>query len=142
MSSCSSSRCSWPSWSPDPAALLANRPQRDAWVVVAAIAVAIVTLIALFRRAETAVYRAFGLPMHGVLIAAQVETAALVAAAYLAAVAWTGSLFVPGSGVPGWDQAALALRTAGKAALATAVVAPVLAAVAGSGSPASLLKER
>ncbi len=126
----------------DPAQLLAARPQRWGWVAVGAIATAVITLMALFRRAETAVYRAFGLSMNGVLIAAQIETWILVVGSYLAAVTWTGVAYVLAFGPPGSDQIALALGTSTKAALTTLVLAPVLAAVVGTGAPASLLKDR
>lgn len=126
----------------DPAQLLASRPQRWSWVAVGGIATAIITLMALFRRAETAVYRAFGLPMNGVLIAAQIEIWILVASSYLAAVIWTGVAYVSVFGPPKLDQIVLALGTSAKAGLVTLVLAPLLVAVAGTGAPASLLKER
>lgn len=126
----------------DPAELLASRPQRFGWIAVGAIATATMTLMALFRRSETAIYRAFGLPMKGVLIGAQVEVWLLVAGAYLTSILWIGVGFMLARGTPELDQIILALTTSAKAALATLVVAPVLVTVAGTGAPATLLKER
>lgn len=126
----------------DPAQLLFNRPQRLGWMAIGAIATAVITLMALFRRSETAIYRAFGLPISGVMLASQVEVLILVAGAYLAAALWTGAVFVFAIDAPESDQIVLALRTSAKATLATLFLAPLLVTLAGTGAPASLLKER
>lgn len=126
----------------DPAAMLAGRPQRWAWVPVGIVGAAMIALMALFRRSETAVYRAFGLGRTGLLIMQQVESIVVVAVALVVGSLWAAALHALFAGLPGPDQLWLALRTAGSAAALTAMLGPLGATVAGIGSPASLLKER
>jgi len=126
----------------DPATQLATRPQRWGWLAVGGVASAIIALTAIFRRADTAVYRAFGLSKTGQLLMHQGEVLTLIAACYLAANAWAAIGYAFTFQVPDLDQIILALRTTGKAAAITAALAPIGAALASAGSAASLLKDR
>lgn len=126
----------------DPAAMIAQRPQRWGWLPVAILGTAVLTLVASFRRSDTAVYRAFGLRRLELLIMQQVETAVLVSAAVILGALWAAALHSIMAGLPGLDQVSLALRTTLTAAALTTIIGPVSATLAASGSPAALLKER
>lgn len=126
----------------DPAGILAARPQRWAWVLVGCVGAAIVGLVALFRRSEAAIYRAFGLPRLGLLLMHQVETSVLTSGALVVGALWGTAVHALGNGLPGWDEVSVALRTATMGAAAVVIAAPLLAWLAGTGSPAVLLKER
>jgi hypothetical protein len=72
----------------------------------------------------------------------QVDTAVLVSAAVILGAIWAAALHSITAGLPGLDQVFLALRTTLTAAAFITIVGPVSATLAGSGSPAALLKER
>lgn len=129
-------------FSVDPAEVFAGRLDRWGWLPVGFVASAMIALMALFRRSESAVYRAFGLSRLGLLIMHQVETMALVAVALILASVWAGMAYAVAAGVPDLDQVVVALRTSGKAAALILIIGPMAGAWAAGGSPASLLKER
>jgi hypothetical protein len=126
----------------DPLAMLAGRPQRWAWLLVGLAASAIVGLVALSRRPDTAVYRAFGLMRSGLFVMLQVETITLVLGSYMVGALWAVTLYSVMEGLPSLDQLWLALRSAGMAAALICAVGPAASLAAGLGSPAQLLKER
>jgi hypothetical protein len=126
----------------DPAELLAGRPQRWAWLPIGVIGAAMFTLVAFFRRSETALYRAFGLPSRGLLIMHQLEAVIVVAAALLISFLWATVAHSLTDALPDPDQLALALRSTLLAGALVSVVGPLGARLAGTGSPATLLKER
>lgn len=129
-------------FSVDPAELFAGRPHRWGWLPVGLVASTMIALMALFRRSESAVYRAFGLSKLGLLIMQEVETAALVLVTFVLASVWAVMAYAITSGAPDLDQVIVALRTSGKAAALILIIGPIAAALAAGGSPASLLKER
>jgi hypothetical protein len=126
----------------DPGDLLAGRPQRWGWLPAGIVGAALVTLMALFRRSEAAVYRAFGLPRSGLLIMHETETIVLVLGSLAIGALWATAVHSLTAGLPGADQLWLAFRTAGLAAAVVVILGPLGALVAGMGSPAALLKER
>jgi hypothetical protein len=126
----------------DPAQLLDGRLQRWAWLLIAGIGIATMALMSLFRRSESAVYRAFGLSRTGLLLMVQLETLVLVVGSYLIACSLALLIYGLAFGPPDFDQIALALRSSGMAAAAIVAVGPLMASAAGRGSPAALLKER
>lgn len=129
-------------FSVDPVAVFAGRPQRWGWLPVGFVASAMIALMALFRRSESAVYRAFALSRLGLLIMQQVETGALVVVTFVLASVWAVVAYAVAAGVPDLDQVVVALRTSGKAGALILVIGPMAGALAAGGSPASLLKER
>lgn len=126
----------------DPVELFAGRPHRWGWVPVTGVGVAMIALMALFRRSDTAVYRAYGLSRTGLLVMQEVETSLVVGLSYVVAVAWAGLMYALIVGIPGADQILIALQTSATAALSIIALAPVAATLAASGAPAALLKER
>ncbi|MFU8841683.1 MAG: hypothetical protein ACNA8R_13335 [Nitriliruptoraceae bacterium] len=126
----------------DPRVDFERRPQRHLWVPVGALMTALLALGAFGRRSDMAVYRAFGLPRAGVLAFHQTQVLVLAVAAFAAAVPWALAAYAALEGLPSPDQVVLATRTSARALLLIVAVAPWLAALAGRGSPAALLKER
>lgn len=126
----------------NPGEMLARRPQRWAWVLVGLVGATVLTLAALFRRADAAVYRAFGLRRLGLLLMHQVEAIVLVSGALLIGSLWGITAEALRTGPPSADAAWLALRSSTLAAAVTVLVGPLGAWLAGAGSPAVLLKER
>lgn len=126
----------------DPRAELATRPQRQLWLPAGGIIALLGAIVALGRRPEAAVYRAFGLRRSGLLALHQTETILICLVAYLAAITWTTALYTALYGLPLTDQIAIAARTAGRTALVVMAVTPWLALLTGTRSPAALLKDR
>ncbi len=126
----------------DPLDMLAGRPQRWGWLPVGAVGAAMLSLMALFRRSETAVYRAFGVRLRGLLIMHQIEAIVLVLGSLIISSAWAMAVHSVTTGLPDLDQVWLALRTAAMAAAVIVILGPLGALLAGTGSPATLLKER
>lgn len=126
----------------DPGEMLARRPQRWAWALVGLVGAMVLAVTALSRRADAALYRAFGLRRLGLLLMHQVEAIVLVSGALLVGSLWGFAAGALLTGLPGLDAAGLALRSATLAAAVTILVGPLGAWLAGAGSPAALLKER
>jgi hypothetical protein len=119
-----------------------RRPQRHLWAPVGALLTALLALGAFGRRSEMALYRAFGLPRTGLLAFHQTQVLALAVVGYAVAVAWAITVYAVLEGLPTPDQIVLATRAPARALLVVVAVAPWLAALAGRGSPAALLKDR
>lgn len=126
----------------DPAVTLANRPQRWGWLPVGLAGAAVITLMAIFRRADTALYRAFGVRRIAVLVMHQSETWIVVLGSLVVGLLWALTAYSLASGIPSGDQILLASRTVFIAAAVVVLFGPLGAVIAGSGSPADLLKER
>lgn len=126
----------------DPDVILNTRPQRWGWVPIGIVTGALITLAAIFRRPEAALYQAFGVTRTGVLVMHHVEATAIVGASLAIGTTWAAVAYSLASGVPDIDQLALASRSVLLAAALALVVGPVGATLAGRGAPADLLKER
>lgn len=124
----------------DPEAAFVTRISGMGWIPASLVASGAIALLAVFRRSEIAVYRAFGLSRPGVLLLLQAETAIVVVMAVAVACAWSVLAFV---GLTGLDVrgVGVALRTVGLFVAATAITAPLLAMLTAWGSPAVLLKD-
>lgn len=125
-----------------PSELIERRPQRWAWLLAGLVGIAMMSLAALYRRADTALYRAFGLGRLSELVMHQVESIIIAAGAYVLASAWTVALYGALVGTPDLEQTLFALRASGLTAALIGLIAPLGAFVAASGSPAVLLKDR
>lgn len=128
-------------FSVDPTELLAARPQRWAWLPVGAVGSAMIALMALFRRSEAALYRAFGLDRVGYLIMQQAETLLLVVTTAVVAYLWAVVIYAVSVSTPELDQLFFAFRNPAQAAVVVIVLGPLLAVLVTAGTPASLLKE-
>lgn len=126
----------------EPAAQVAGRITVWAWVPAALVIVAMYALTALFRRADVAVYRAYGLPGVGVLVMHQVEVGVVTLIATVAGTAWALALYATLVAIPDTLNVGSACATVLNFAGAVVAIAPAMAAWTGAGSPAALLKDR
>ena len=72
----------------------------------------------------------------------QIEALVLVLGSLIISSAWAMAVHSVTTGLPDLDQVWLALRTAAMAAAVIVILGPLGALLAGTGSPATLLKER
>lgn len=98
--------------------VIATRPTRWAWVPASVVAVTVFALVALLRRSDVAVYRAFGLSRLGVLLMFQVEVAVLTTTVVAAAAVWSICLHVALDPTPDLRHIATAAGTAAMGACA------------------------
>jgi hypothetical protein len=126
----------------DPSTVVSGRLSQWTWIPAGLAASSVFALVALLRRSETAVYRAFGLSRLAVLLMLQIEVAQLTVVGVAAASLWTAATYAAFVAVPSHEQMTAAMTTAALFAVLVAVVAPFVAAGLAGGSPASLLKER
>lgn len=127
---------------PDPALAFAGRIQQWGWIPAGIVGTSMIALLALSRRAETAVYRAFGLSRPAVMVMQQAEVAMLVLASLVVGGIWAVLLHAATAQPPDLDQLAIATATATKAAALTVVLGPVISTAVAAGSPSSLLRDR
>lgn len=126
----------------DPDERIASRITRFGWASATVVAAAVMALLSIVRRPETAVYRAFDMSRSGVVLMLQLETAVLALACGALGACWALAGYSVLVDVPTVGQAALALRGSLLFMLALVACGPLVAAIAASGTPASLLKER
>ena len=126
----------------DPEAEFASRPQRLGWALASAVIVAMAWLMTWFRRSELGLYLALGTPRSGAVFLLAAEAWLLVLPAATAAYVYGLALGHALGWDPGMDEALLAARTLGSAALLALVVMPLAPLVLVRGTIADLLKDR
>jgi len=126
----------------DPAVLFADRPQRWGWLPLGLIGAAMVALMAIFRRSEMAVYRAYGLPRVGLMLLHQVETLLVLVAALLTGLIWAVLIQAVTSDLPSLEQVWIATTSVTEAAAVVLVLGPLGGVLAARGDPSILLRDR
>lgn len=126
----------------NPAHELATRPQRNGWVVGAALIIGVLVLTAWFRRADLGLYLALGTPRPLLILMLVVETWLLAAAAWVLGLLWALAIERATGHPLTWGGIHLALVTSGCAALAVVAIGPLLASLVARGNIAALLKDR
>lgn len=121
---------------------VAGRITRWLWVPATLVCCAVMGLLALFRRGEFAVYRAFHLPVSGVLFMAQVELAVLTTCVVSIAIVWSVVIHAIWLGPLDVAHVGSAIAIAVTFGIAVIIAGPLVTLVLGAGSPAQLLKER
>jgi hypothetical protein len=126
----------------NPAHELATRPQRNGWIIAAALLIGVLVLTAWFRRADLGLYLALGTPRSLLVLMLAIETWALAVAAWVGGVLWALAIErATGHGLT-LGGVHLAVITSGSAALAVVILGPLLASLVARGNIAALLKDR
>lgn len=126
----------------NPLAEFASRPQKTGWIAAGALLGALFWLMTWFRRGELGLYLALGTPRTMVAFMQAAEGWVLVAAAEVAAVVYALAVCVALDRPLTFDQALVAARTSGSAALVALALIPLGPLVIVRGNILELLKDR
>ncbi len=129
-------------FSRDPAAEFAGRAQRDGWIAIGLLLAGLFWLIAWFRRSELGLYMAIGTPRMAVATMQAVEGSILLGAGWLVALVYAMAIHVALDRSLDVDQAIIAARTSGSAALVALALLPLGPLILVRGSILELLKDR
>ncbi len=129
-------------FSRDPAAEFAGRAQRDGWIAAGAVVGAVFWLMAWFRRSELGLYMALGTPRPAVAFGQSIEGCVLVGAGWLLALVYAMAVHVAIDRPLEAEQAFIAARTSGSAALLALALLPLGPLVTVRGNILELLKDR